>query len=351
MKSLSVSLLFIIVFMTNLFDADLRNKNKIDSSETITSRLLSAAFIGHDSVWLVTQVGRDLFFTKSEGVEWNVVPSNTINGFGQVTFIDEAQGWAFGSTGNVWKTSDGGHHWEMIAKLKPHNQSGFVGIQAKFIDELHGWIIEPSHFLWRTIDGGRTWKVSSTLSEKYMPDLIRFSFVNPRVGWLACNNGIVLKTNDGGSTWDVLKTGLTLSVHDIYFIDEKIGWALIGSRIYHTTNSGKSWQLQFGPELPFESPTILSLFFLDNKTGWAVGHTNPWAGGVKTPSKTKGVILRTTDGGNTWDTEVKEYTSVFSQIYFADMNHGWLISPDHIYRTEDGGQDWKAALKIPVTSR
>jgi photosystem II stability/assembly factor-like uncharacterized protein len=73
---------------------------------------------------------------------------------------------------------------------------------------------------------------------------------------------------------------------------------------------------------------------------------------MTSPSNIKGVILRTSDSGRTWTSiKIDSKENVFSQVYFSDINHGWLISLDNIYRTNDGGQSWKKVLKIPSTLR
>lgn len=76
--------------------------------------------------------------------------------------------------------------------------------------------------------------------------------------------------------------------------------------------------------------TLTSVSFTDERNGWAVGH---W-----------GVILRTTDGGETWSLQ-RDDTSVdqpLFSVWFSDARNGvaaglWSL----ILRTDDGGEHWE----------
>ncbi len=81
--------------------------------------------------------------------------------------------------------------------------------------------------------------------------------------------------------------------------------------------------------------TLTSLFFVDDRTGWAVGH---W-----------GMILRTDDGGETWqiqrsDTSVDQ--PLFS-VFFKDKDRGWAVGLwSLMLATRDGGKTW-TPLRLP----
>jgi photosystem II stability/assembly factor-like uncharacterized protein len=81
--------------------------------------------------------------------------------------------------------------------------------------------------------------------------------------------------------------------------------------------------------------TLTAVFFIDDKTGWAVGH---W-----------GVAIRTDDGGETWqlqrvDTAVDQ--PLFS-VYFRDRENGWAVGLwSLVVSTRDGGKTW-APVRIP----
>lgn len=75
--------------------------------------------------------------------------------------------------------------------------------------------------------------------------------------------------------------------------------------------------------------TLTAVCFVDEKTGWAVGH---W-----------GVVLRTDDAGESWsvqrtDTSVDQ--PLFS-VYFKDAQRGWAVGLwSLVIATADGGRTW-----------
>lgn len=91
-------------------------------------------------------------------------------------------------------------------------------------------------------------------------------------------------------------------------------------------DNGKTWrQAKKVPTIV----TLTAVFFVDDKTGWAVGHDT--------------LILHTTDGGETW---VKQWGSGASEnallsVFFKDANHGWAVGAfNYTAETMDGGKTW-----------
>lgn len=101
------------------------------------------------------------------------------------------------------------------------------------------------------------------------------SAVSDRVGWASGAKGTVLRTIDGGEHWakvDVLGAE-ALDFRDIQAFDADTAFVLsIGpgeqSRIYKTTNGGKTWQLQFTNKDPKAFYDCFA--FWDSKHGIAV---------------------------------------------------------------------------------
>lgn len=80
------------------------------------------------------------------------------------------------------------------------------------------------------------------------------------------------------------------------------------------------------------------LHFLDERTGWAVGHG--------------GVILRTDDGGEHWRVQRSDFDvdrPLFS-VYFRDRNEGWAVGLwSLMLHTTDGGKSW-SGVTLPALS-
>ena len=120
------------------------------------------------------------------------------------------------------------------------------------------------------------------------------SAVSESVAWASGAGATVLRTIDGGATWQKLKvTDEALDFRDIDAVDAQTAYVLsIGngpvSRIYKTTDAGKTWQLQFKNED--------QKAFLDAMTFWDANHGIVFGDSVDL----KFYILITADGGRTW---------------------------------------------------
>jgi photosystem II stability/assembly factor-like uncharacterized protein len=183
-------------------------------------------------------------------------------------------------------------------------------------------------------------------------------FVDATTGWAAGEAGAVYQTTDGGKDWRPLSSAGAADISFIYFIDWNRGWMLgkpdgkapgeaeSGNILFITANGGRTWTRK---PLPY----VTKLYFIDAKTGWAVGRNS--------------TLLKTTDGGMEWSKvggvekllrssiESSTYDFGFSDIRFTDAKHGWLIGNFYgqargdiggVFTTSDGGDTWK---RVPLT--
>jgi photosystem II stability/assembly factor-like uncharacterized protein len=117
----------------------------------------------------------------------------------------------------------------------------------------------------------------------------------------------------------------------------------VGDRGYivYSDNNGDSWQRA---KTPPNTPLLTAVYFLDDKTGWAVGHDS--------------MILTSTDQGATWS---KSFSAADEQkplmdVTFVDANTGFAVGAyGAFYATTDGGKSWVVrkmfeAAKAPPTS-
>ncbi len=102
----------------------------------------------------------------------------------------------------------------------------------------------------------------------------------------------------------------------------------VGDRGYivYSDNNGESWQRA---RTPPNTPLLTALYFLDAKTGWAVGHDS--------------MILTSTDRGESW---TKSFSAVEEQkplmdITFVDAQTGFAVGAYGAFHvTTDGGKTW-----------
>ena len=178
------------------------------------------------------------------------------------------------------------------------------------------------------------------------------SAVSERVAWASGAGATVLRTADGGQTWQKLSvTAETLDFRDVDAIDMQTAYVLsIGngpaSRIYKTTDAGKTWALQFKNEDPKA--------FLDAMSFWDANHGVVFGDSVDKQF----YILTTADGGRTWSRvpttnlpAAQENEGAFAasgtNIAVFGKSHAWMgtgaAMKSRVLRTTDGGRTWQVA--------
>lgn len=127
--------------------------------------------------------------------------------------------------------------------------------------------------------------------------------------------------------WTEQNSGVSTNLRDVFFIDNQNGWAVgIDGVIINTSDGGQTWTSQTSGT----TERLNAIFFIDADHGWCAGGTSNQA------------LLRTIDGGTTWeDITSSDITNInLGDIAFADTNTGWVISMFNIYITHDGGTSW-----------
>ena len=124
-------------------------------------------------------------------------------------------------------------------------------------------------------------------------ELRGLSVVSPQIVWASGQRGTVIHTVNGGASWirDTVPGATTLDLRGIAGISATVAHAIsIGdsSRIYRTTDGGKSWSLRF--EATRKGTFFDAIRFWDAQHGIAVSD----------PVNGRFVLVTTIDGGETW---------------------------------------------------
>src|SRR5262245_24119620 len=263
-------------------------------------------------------------------------------------FMGSSRGWVAGSAitranfftvsggGLIAITLNSGQSWSTQRVLEyDHIMSVF------FIDTLHGWVAGSDKYEDRTIgvvaktsDGGKSWLPMLSLNNYEISTLHDIRFIDKRIGWAVGEaqidgdvQGLVIGTIDGGRTWSrQYLSDRTFVLERVKFAGKRRGW-IVGARvILHTEDGGRSWNEQW-----FEvGEDLFDIIALDSDELWTVG-----AGGL---------LLHTLDGGRTWRKIhlPSQYKSVWlSCVYFKNAQRGWVAGDEGtIFATEDGGKSW-----------
>jgi photosystem II stability/assembly factor-like uncharacterized protein len=233
--------------------------------------------------------------------------------------------------------------------------------------------------------------------------------VNEQVVWASGVGGTYTVTTNGGQTWHaaVVPGAEALEFRDVEGQSATEAYLLAAgpgeqSRIYHTTDGGANWTLQFQNQDPNAfydcfafwhkqrgitmSDAVNGRFPVirtNDGTHWAdIGDRLPAAqageaafaasgtcvateGGnrawIGTGGAAKARILATTNGGNSWksyDVPIVQGTpsSGVVSVDFRDKNHGFLgggeiaaptVFADNVARSGDGGKTWELVTRTP----
>jgi photosystem II stability/assembly factor-like uncharacterized protein len=127
------------------------------------------------------------------------------------------------------------------------------------------------------------------------------------------------------------------------FVTPSLGWAVQqlwtpttpagGFSVFRTTDGARHWQRQLVAESSFAGFVPLSIQILDPMHGF-VGVGDPFE-----------QLVRTTDGGATWDSlPLPSDSARVEGIAFTNTNHGWLLVGGLVpalYTTNDAGNSWR----------
>jgi photosystem II stability/assembly factor-like uncharacterized protein len=178
------------------------------------------------------------------------------------------------------------------------------------------------------------------------------SAVSERVAWASGADSTVLRTIDGGTTWQKLTvTSDALDFRDVDAVDAQTAYVLsIGngpaSRIYKTTDAGKTWTQQFKNEDP--------KVFLDAMTFWDANN------GIAFGDSVNGqfYILTTADGGHSWSRVPQTalppalenegaFAASGTNIAVFGKSHAWIgtgaAAKSRVLHTSDRGRTWQIA--------
>lgn len=145
----------------------------------------------------------------------------------------------------------------------------------------------------------------------------------------------IIKSEDKGATWQVINLGNDpqMRFRSVCFVNDSLGWIsgdkyhtadLYKSFILKTIDGGTSWDTAYYAI----DKKLFCVFFIDPLTGWAAGEG--------------GKIIRTIDGGLTWQVLNSGCNKSIYSMHFADENIGVAVGEKGtILFTEKGGQQWE----------
>ncbi|WP_223066183.1 hypothetical protein [Paenibacillus caui] len=274
--------------------------------------------------------------TEDGGTSWKIGTLPKEVELNSLFFLTTSRGWLMSTTdsglpGNqkktLYSTYDGGMSWsksndrlEESLKEKQSNQlpdfGYFLGMVFRNVQQGFVMLQElNSPKLYVTSDGGRHWKESSAVFNKQiLGKFDKYTASTPYFFSAGDHNGFVpvmytqgmsnkfsgYFTSDGGNSFRYVsfplawQTGMN-SMLAPTFLNDKEGWNLQGSALYHTVDQGKTWtKLPESEKLTTtmeEYPEVVKLQFFSSKLGWIL---------VQNSKERTSRLLQTQDGGISW---------------------------------------------------
>jgi photosystem II stability/assembly factor-like uncharacterized protein len=317
--------------------------------------------------------------TPASGARWYKLDTEAYKGKqDDIWFVDKQLGFYVNGKGKIWRTRDGGGHWDKVLE-----QPGTYFRTIAMLDARHGYAgnIGTDYFpgvtdntpLYETTDGGDSWHAVKDLPGAPVRglcaiDVLKTHFINAGVleertlvhaGGRVGGPAYLLRSLDGGKTWTNIDMNPDVAmIVDVKFFDEMNGIVFAGSDadiershalIVATHDGGKTWQKVYESDRPFELTWKGS--FPTRDIGYAtIQNYN------EDKAETQRRIVKTTDGGKHWqelplvdDAAVREFG-----IGFANAKLGWVGTTKGGFETRDGGLHWspiefgKAVNKIRI---
>ena len=167
------------------------------------------------------------------------------------------------------------------------------------------------------MDLPKSWQQDAELTDVF--------FLNSQLGWSVGAQGVILRTIDGGKSWSTISTAVKTQAEELS----------LAQKLRNMQPVREAEQLR-PVRCRFES-----IFFVDANHGWV-------AGGFEYPclQRSRAVLLKTSDGGQSWNSVEGLVLPRISKMWFEDRLVGWAIGDaSNLYQTGlfytvDGGLTW-----------
>jgi photosystem II stability/assembly factor-like uncharacterized protein len=248
-----------------------------------------------------------------------------INMWGLV-MTSRSTGMAAGDSGIIVRTTNGGAAWVRL------NSGTTAPLSAIAMNDSLNGCAGGSNVLRYTTDAGNTWSAASI----HVPVSIEtISFDRYGNGVLTGQGGVIYRSTDSGKNWTVANPITTNHLLKACFVDSAKAIAVGGAlTIVRSTDAGLNWSLAqtgTGTLRDVSSPS----------PGCAV------AGGF---SGSRGILQRSTNGGQSWDSVIVNGVSSFVLASFYSADTGYVFNSRGVkYRTVSGGKSWDTVGVGPIS--
>ena len=283
---------------------------------------------------------------------WTMQTSGVTVRLRGVSAVSERVAWASGADSTVLRTVDGGTTWQKLTVTS--DALDFRDVDA--VDAQTAYVLSigngPASRIYKTTDAGKTWTQQFKNEDpKVFLDAMTFWDANNGIAFGDSVNGqfYILTTADGGHSWSrVPQTALPPALENegafaasgtnIAVFGKSHAWIGTGaaakSRVLHTSDRGRTWQIADTPLASGASAGIFSIAFRDAKHGVVAG------GDYRKEQEAVDNLAMTSDGGLTW-TLVKGLSGFRSVVAYVPGTKTLIaIGPSGGDYSVDDGRTW-----------
>jgi photosystem II stability/assembly factor-like uncharacterized protein len=268
-------------------------------------------------VWAVGNNGT-VFHSFDGGVTWTTSTQGTATLRSVYTSTSDV--WIVGDNGLCNTSTDGGSNWT--------NQTIAGGVTLRsiaFANQQTGLVVGNSGVIAKTTNAGSDWiSKSSNTSQQ----LNAITFADLQTGYAAGAAGTLLKTTDAGESWaNISQPGWTNDILSVSATGQAIYVAGTDGFCWTSTNGGTTWTM-----LNFKTDTNV-----DVNDVFAVSATNAYFVGGG------GFIRNSADGGASYTYGIHQMHAKLNDVFFYTATNGWSCSEKNnaVLRTTDGGATWQ----------
>ena len=257
-------------------------------------------------------------------------------------FFDLQRGLALAADGSLFDSADTGRTWLRRTRLGEGLGQVAGGLQFR---SGTGWLVDGDGRLRRSLDGGLTWAtvgvgdpfLETTRSAHFIDALQGFATTLQCEGGLpaGCTHWLHFTVNGGGS-WTRQPAPLGGAGSLVAFADRQRGVRMddADGAMYFTTDGGRQWQAARVEGAAGGVPS--RVVFTSDGQAWLLGNEG---------------VRRSRDMGRSWQQVDAGLPPAFApgitrvlplDIAFADAQRGWIVATDGVVmRTDDGGATWQ----------
>jgi photosystem II stability/assembly factor-like uncharacterized protein len=280
----------------------------------------------------------------------------------------------FGATGGgVWKTTDGGRHWDNISDGYFGGSIGAISVSKSDPNVIYvgggektvRGNVSSGYGIWKSEDAGKTWTSLGLENSRHIPR-IAIHPTNHNIVYAGVMGNLykptqergIYKSTDGGKTWKkTLFANEHAGVVDLQMdpTNPRILYASTwrinrtpyslnsggeGSALWKSTDSGETW-IEISKNKGFPTDTLgiigVTVSPINNQRVWAI-----------VENKEKGGLYRSDDGGDTWmqvndERKLRQRAWYYTRVYADTKNVDQVFVLNVQYhKSTDGGKTFSS---------